>query len=87
MVKKENLKKETETLQITAPNNALRINCIKARIDKMQQNSQCRLCGDRDETINHIVSECSNFAEREDKSKEDFLGKVDSLGILQEIEI
>ena len=28
----------------------------KARIDKTQQNSRCRLCGDRDETINHIIS-------------------------------
>ena len=25
----------------------------------MQQNSKCRLCGDRDKTINHIISECS----------------------------
>ena len=27
-----------------------------------QQNSRCRLCGDRDETINHIISECSKLA-------------------------
>ena len=32
---------------------------IKARIDKTQQNSKCRLCGDREETINHIISERS----------------------------
>ena len=27
---------------------------VKARIDKMQQNSKCRLCGDLNETINHV---------------------------------
>ena len=35
---------------------------IKARIDKMQQNSKCRLCGDRDETINHIINECKKIS-------------------------
>ena len=30
---------------------------IIAIIDKTQQNSRCRLRGDRDETINHIISE------------------------------
>ena len=40
----------------------MRINYVKARIDKMQQNSRYRLCGDRDETINHIISECSKLA-------------------------
>ena len=41
-----NLKRETESLPIAAQNNAVRINYIKARIDKTQQNSKCRLCGD-----------------------------------------
>ena len=40
-------------------------NNIKARINKTQQNSKCRLCGDRDETINHLISECSKSAQKE----------------------
>ncbi len=56
---KGNLKRETESLLTAAQNNAIRTNHIKARIDKTKQNSKCRLCGDRDETINHIISECS----------------------------
>ena len=36
VVKKRNLKKETESLLIAAPNNAIKTNYIKARIDKMQ---------------------------------------------------
>ena len=55
-LRKGNLKTETESLQIAAQDNAIRTNHIKARIDKTQQNSKCRLCGNIDETINHIIS-------------------------------
>ena len=55
-LRKENFKRETESLLIATQNNAVRSNHIKARIDKIQQNSKCRLCGDRKETINHIIS-------------------------------
>ena len=68
--------RETESLLIVAQNNAIRPNHIKVRIDKMQQNSKCRLCGDRDETINHIISECSKLAQKEYKTRNDWVGKV-----------
>ena len=45
------------------------------RIDKTQQNSKCRLCGDRDETINRIISECSKFTQKEYKTRHDWVGK------------
>ena len=35
----------------------------------MQQNSKCRLCGDRDERINHITNKCSKFAPKEYKTR------------------
>ena len=75
-LRKGNLKRETESLLIAAQNNAIRTNHIKARIDKTQQNSKCRLCGDRDETINHIINECSKLAQKEYKTRHDWLGKV-----------
>ena len=28
--------------------------CIKVKIDNMQKNSKCRLCGERDKMVNHI---------------------------------
>ena len=46
------------------------------RIDKTQHNSECGLCGDRDETINYIISECSKFAEKENKTRHDQVGKL-----------
>ena len=51
-IRKENLKRETESLLIAAQNNTIRTNCIKARIDKTLQNCKCRLCDERDEMIN-----------------------------------
>ena len=62
-LRKGNFKKETESLLIAAQNNVIRTNHIKVRIDKMQQNSKCRLYGDQDETINHIISKCSKLAQ------------------------
>ena len=66
-LKKGNFKRETESLLIAAQNNAIRTNHIKARIDKTQQNNKCRLCGDKDETINRIITECSKLAPRQYK--------------------
>ena len=64
-LRKENLKREKESLLIAAQDNAIRTNHIKARIDKTQQHCKCRLRSDRDETIDHIISECSKLAEKE----------------------
>ena len=41
-----------------------------------QQNGKCRLCGDRDETINHLISECSKLAQTEYETRHDWVGKV-----------
>ena len=75
-LRKGNVKRETESLRIAAHDNAIRTNHIKARIDKTQQNSKCTLCGDRDETIYHIISECSKLAQNEYKARHDWVGKV-----------
>ena len=53
---------------------------VKARIDKTQQNSRCRLCGDRFYTISHI-SECSKLAQKEYKTRHE----DNPVGIVQEV--
>ena len=63
VAKKKNLKREIESLLVAAQNNVIKINHMKARIDKTQQNSKCRLCIDRDEIMNRIISECSKLAQ------------------------
>ena len=75
-LRKGNFKRETESLLMAAQNSAIKTNHIEARIDKTQQNSICRLCGDRDETINQIISECSKLAQREYKARHDWVVKV-----------
>ena len=75
-LRKGNFKRETESLLIAAQNNAIRTNHIKARIDKTQQNSKCWLCDDRDETINHIISECSKLSQKEYKTGHDWVEKM-----------
>ena len=60
----------------------------KAKIDKTQQDSILRLCGDRDETSNHIISKCSRLARRKYKTRHDWGGgQGDPLGIVEEIKI
>ena len=75
-IRKGNFMRETESFLMAAQDNPIRTNHIKARIDKMQQNSKCRLPGDRDETINHIISECGKLAQKEYKARHDWVGKV-----------
>ena len=54
-----NFKREEESLLTAAWNNVIKTSYIKAKIDKMQQNCKCRLCSDRDEMINPIISKTS----------------------------
>ena len=74
-LRKGNFKRETESLWIAVQNNAIRTNHIKARIDKTQQNSKYRLCSNRFETINHIISECNKLAQKEYNIRHDWVGK------------
>ena len=75
-LRKGNLKRETESLLMPSQDNAIRTNHVKAWIDKTQQNSKCRLCSDRDETINQSISECSKSAKKVYKARQDWVGKV-----------
>ena len=61
------LKKETEGLILAAQEQALRVNWIKKMIDKQDCSAKCRMCDERDETVAHIVSECSQLAQHDYK--------------------
>ena len=66
-VKKGYLKKETEGLIMAAQDQAIRTNWIRHNIDKEDISPSCRLCGERDETVSHIVSECKELAQNDYK--------------------
>ena len=70
------MKRETESIIVVAQNQSIRTNLVKARIDKSQGNSLCRMCRKVDESIDHIVSGCSKLAQKECKRTRDRLGKI-----------
>ena len=63
--------KETEGLILAAQDQALRTDAIKAKIDRSQKDSGCRLCKKVDETISHLVCECEKLAQKEYKRRHD----------------
>ena len=50
-------------------------NNVKPKIDKTQENSKCRICGDKDKTIKHIISECSKLEQKVYKTRHSWLEK------------
>ena len=72
---KGNFKREIKSLLIAAQSNTIRTNYVKVRVHEPQQSSKCRLCDDRDKTINRI-SECIKLAQKEYNTRHDWVGKV-----------
>ena len=66
-LKKGYLKKETEGMIMAAQDQAIRTRWVQKNIDKMDITETCRMCGDKEETISHIVSECKQLAQKECK--------------------
>ena len=83
-LRKGKLKRESESLLITAENET---NNIKAWIDKMQQKRKFGLYVDRNKTINHIISKCSQLSQKEYKTSLRLSGKGNPLGTVLEIKI
>ena len=70
------LKRETKSLIVAAQNQSIRTKLVKAKIDKSQGDSLCRMCRKVDESIDHIVIGCSKLAQKEYKRRHDNLGKI-----------
>ena len=52
------LKVQTEATTCVAQEQALRTNYAKNKIDKTSENPLCRMCCEREETVQHIICEC-----------------------------
>ena len=70
------LKKETEGLLMAAQSQSLRTNAVKAKIDRSQTVSLCRMFRQKDETVNHLLSECPKLAQKEYKERHDGLARA-----------
>ena len=42
----------------------IKINNTKAKIDKTQENSKCRMCRKAEKSVNHVLSEYSKLAQK-----------------------
>ena len=65
-----------DSLIVAVQNQSIRANLVKAKIDKSQGDSLCRMCRKVDKSIDHIVSGCSKLAQKEYKRRHDNLGKI-----------
>jgi hypothetical protein len=61
-LEKSDIRDNTEALIMAAQEQALKTRAIEAKIYHTSQNSKCRLCGEQDETIQHIISGCKMLA-------------------------
>ena len=61
---------------VAAHNQSIRTNLVKAKIDKTQNDTLCRLWKKAGESIDHVVSGCSKLAQKECKRRHDNLGKI-----------
>ena len=64
--KKGCLNRQTESLLIAAQDQALRT-IPEARIEHSRKSDKCRMCKEKDETVFHLVSECSKMTQKEYK--------------------
>ena len=64
---KSDLKIGTKALLCAAQQQVMRTNYVKNHIDKTSENRLCRLCGEKSESVQHLVNECEKLAQKEYK--------------------
>ena len=60
----------------------LRMNWIRKKIDG-QEVSECSMCGERDESITSLITECKNIAQKEYKKRHDNIARIVILELFQ----
>ena len=75
-LKRGHLKREIESLLIASLDNSIRNNHLKGKIDNMQKKNECWLCGDNNETVNHVINKSRKLTPKEYKLRHGWEGKV-----------
>ena len=70
-LKNGDLKREIESWLMAAQEQALNTNSLKKHIYACSESSLCRLCGEKEENVSHIISSCKILAQREYKRRHD----------------
>ena len=74
-MRKSDLKGCTKALIGSPREQSIRTNYIKCNIDKTGESPLCRMCVSINQTIPHMVSECSKLAQKEYKGRHDSAGR------------
>ena len=70
------MKKETESLLMAAQEQSLRTRKIVHDIDHRTIDPKCRMCGEKYETVEHLVSACPKLAQTEYKARHDKVASI-----------
>ena len=70
------LKVQTKALICAATEQALRTCYVKNHIDWTVASPLCRICGEKEESVCHIVSECKTLAQKEYKRRHDIVTSI-----------
>ena len=71
------MKRDTESLIFAAQNQGIRTNLVKAKNDKSQRDTLCKLYIKADgNIIDHVVSGCSKLAQKKYKRRNDNLDEI-----------
>ena len=81
------LKKETEGMIMAAQDQALRTRYIQRAIDGTNISPKCRKCNQKDETINHIASECPALAQNQYKKRHDTVARAVSWNLCKKYQM
>ena len=74
-MRKSDLKGCIEALICSAQEQPIRTNYIKYNTDKTGKSPLCRMCGTRNETISHTLSECGKLARKVYERRYDSVGR------------
>ena len=70
------LKVQIEAVICAAQEQTLRTNYTNKKIYEISENPLCRMCGERGETVQHIIFESKNLVQRQYKRRHDTVTKL-----------
>ncbi len=73
---KGNLKQSTEALLVAAQDQALNTKAHAKNILKVTRDGQCRMCGQHEETVSHLVAGCPILANAKYKERHNEVAKI-----------
>ena len=84
-LKQSGIHSETESLICAAQEQSLATNYVRNKIWKQNVTSKCRLCKVKEETVSHLVSECTMLAGTKYSNRHDRIGTYLHWCILKEL--